>query len=129
MPEITVSKQGVIKLLSRLKPSKAAGPDKLPASFLKELSEPLGKILALFFEQTLDEGAVPQDWKRAMVAPIYKKGDRGIAVNYRPVSLTSIACKTQEHITTSQLMDHLDTQDILIDCQPGFRSKHSCETQ
>ena len=47
--------------------------------------------------------------------------------NYRPVSLTCICCKTLEHILVSNINKHLDS--ILADCQHGYRSQRSCETQ
>ena len=43
--------------------------------------------------KTLKEGKIPQSWKR-VVKPIFKKGDKNNPGNYRPVSLTSIVCKT-----------------------------------
>ena len=32
------------------------------------------------------------------ITPTFKKGDRDLAKNYRPVSLTSVSCKVLEHI-------------------------------
>ena len=49
--------------------------------------------------------------------------------NYRPVSLTCICCKTLEHILVSNINKHLALESILADCQHGFRSQRSCETQ
>ena len=49
--------------------------------------------------------------------------------NHRPVSSTCICCKLLEHIVVSNMLKHLDQHNILVDCQHGFRSKHSCETQ
>ena len=60
---------------------------------------------------------------------IFKKGDRFKASNYRPVSLTSLCCKVQEHIITRNILRHLEEHDILIDCQHGFRARRSCEIQ
>ena len=51
------------------------------------------------------------------------------AANYRPVSLTCICCKTLEHIIVSNINKHLVFESILADCQHGFRSQRSCETQ
>ena len=59
----------------------------------------------------------------------YKAGDKTDPKNYRPISLTSIICKTMEHIICSHLMHHLDSHNILLDTQFGFRSYHSCESQ
>ena len=51
------------------------------------------------------------------------------AANYRPVSLTSICSKLMEHVIASQLMGHLNTNNILYDLQHGFQYKCSCEAQ
>ena len=45
------------------------------------------------------------------------------------MSLTSLVCKTLEHVLASQIMKHLETNEILADVQYGFRSNHSCEAQ
>eukprot|EP00057_Strongylocentrotus_purpuratus_P028746 XP_011683220.1 PREDICTED: uncharacterized protein LOC105447168 [Strongylocentrotus purpuratus] len=73
--------------------------------------------------------AVPDDWKNANVAPVFKKGEGCRPENYRPISLTSIACKVLEHIVHSNIMDHLEDHDILSDAQHGFRKKRSCVSQ
>ena len=52
-----------------------------------------------------------------------------MASNYRPVSLTSIACKLLEHIVLSSIIDHFDRHRVLCDEQHGFRVKRSCESQ
>ena len=57
----------------------------------------------------------------------FKKGDKTNPANYKPVSLTCIACKSFEHIVFSQDMNHLDNHKILVEFQNGFRSGHSCE--
>jgi len=64
-----------------------------------------------------------------MSLPIFKKSSKAHPGNYHPISLTSVVCKTVEHIMVSQIMKHLEDQNILSDNQFGFRSKHSCESQ
>ena len=61
--------------------------------------------------------------------PIFKKGTKSDPRNYRPISLTSVVCKTMEHILASQIMKHLEDQNILSESQFGFRTKHSCGSQ
>ena len=63
------------------------------------------------------------------MAPVFKKGEKYDAANYRPVSLTCICYKTLEHMLVSNINKHLAFESILADCQHGFRSKRSCETQ
>ena len=131
MPDIVISIPGVQKLLKNLKPNKAAGPDNIPAKFLKETAEELAPALTTLYKASLHQSKIPDDWRHARVSPLYKSGknDRSKPANYRPISLTSISCKVMEHIICSNLMRHLDECDILTDFQHGFRRKRSCETQ
>ena len=129
MGDINVSEAGIIKLLKGLNPSKASGPDGINPRVLKELSTELGPLLTHLFQQSLDKGEIPKDWSMANICPLYKKGDRALASNYRPVSLTCICSKLLEHVVCSNIMGHLDEYSILSDRQHAFRKFHSCETQ
>ena len=42
--------------------------------------------------------------------------------------MTCIVCKSTEHIIYSQIMNHLDKHDILVEFKHRFRGNHSCET-
>ena len=79
--------------------NKASGPDGVPTYLLRELSHELAPILASLFQQSLDQGQLPNDLSKGNVVPILKKGKRSLASNYRPLSLTSVTSKILEHIT------------------------------
>ena len=72
---------------------------------------------------------MPEILHRPSTIPVFKKGEKYNAANYRTVSLTCICCKTLEHIIVSNINKHLAFESILADCQHGFRSQRSCETQ
>jgi hypothetical protein len=129
MPEIKISRNGILKQLLDLKVNKASGPDLIPPRVLKAAANPISFCLERIFQASLSTGIVPDDWKQANITPVFKKGERFKASNYRPVSLTCICSKLLEHIVVSNLMAHFEEHDILVDCQHGFRSKRSCETQ
>ena len=129
MPDIHVTTEGVLKLLQKLNVNKASGPDMIPARLLKELSKEIAPFLCIIYQKCLETGTIPDVWRTANVSAIYKKGEKFKASNYRPVSLTCISCKKFEHIIVSNIMRHLDTNNILTDCQHGFRPRRSCETQ
>ena len=97
--------------------------------YLKTTAEQTAPILILIFNQSLPTGELPSDWLSANVSPIFKKGDKHTAENYRPVSLTCVCCKLLEHCIVRHIRDHLDLHNILTDREHGFRSRHSCETQ
>ena len=118
-----------MKLLSNLKPHKAAGPDQISPRIMKEMANTLAPTLTTIFQKSIQTGEVPKDWRTADVAPIYKKGQKYVAANYRPVSLTCISSKVLEHIVTSHIMKHTHTNNILSDFQHGFRENRSCKTQ
>ena len=99
------------------------GPDELHPRILKELAEELGPVFAHLFQQSLDTGEIPEEWSLANICPLFKKGERALASNYRPVSLTCILCKLLEHIVYSNIMDHLEKHSLLSDRQHAFRKK------
>ena len=129
MPNITVSLNGILKLLKDLNPHKAAGPDQLKPLVLQRLRTVIAPVLQVIYQKSLDTGRVPKDWSTAYVCPLFKKGDTGLASNYRPIALTSILCKVLEHIVTTNVVSHMDQHNLLYDLQHGFRTKRSCETQ
>jgi len=129
MKPFTITTHGILQLLRGLDPHKAQGPDNIPTRLLKDFAFELAPAVTLLFQASLKQGTVPQDWKEALVTPIFKKGDRTDPANYRPISLTSVCCKLMEHVIHSQVMSHLEQHDILADQQHGFRKRRSCETQ
>ena len=129
MEYITVTEEGVRKLLQRSNPRKVNGLDMLPVRLLKECSEKLSPILIIIFNNSLQTGTIPDDWKSANVSAVFKRGQRYDPANYRPVSLICLCCKILEHIIDSNVMKHVDYYQIISDCQHGFRARRSCETQ
>ena len=126
---IVVNRKGVLKLLKDINPYKATGPDAIPGRLRKTLCDEVVDTLCTIFQASLDQGIIPQAWKKAYVSPIFKKGDRHKAANYRSISLTSICCKLLEHIVHSHVIPHLDSNHMLNTAQHGFRKYRSCETQ
>ena len=61
--------------------------------------EPLTYICNLSFQT----GLVPDELKRARIVPVYKKGDRSVITNYRPISLLSVFHKILEKLMCSRL--------------------------
>ncbi|CAB4029272.1 Hypothetical predicted protein, partial [Paramuricea clavata] len=127
LDSITVSEFEVQSLLSSLSPSKATGPDGIPAYLLKRCSEVIAPSLTVIFELSLQQGVFPSEWKSANVVPIPKKGDAHEVTNYRPVSLLSQVSKVLERLIFRQVSSFI--KDSLYDIQHGFRCNRSCVTQ
>ena len=110
-------------------PSKATGPDNIPSIVLKALCEELSLPLLILYNKSLSEGQVPSAWKTAEVVAIFKKGTRSSPCNYRPMSLTCIACKVLESLITDQIRQYFDENDLFSKCQHRFRNSRSCIIQ
>ena len=117
---IEFSKEDIMEAIDYIKPSAAAGHDKIPLSLLKNCKNvhctrrTHPSDLVKFFDY---------------IVPLYEKGSRSIAPNYRPVSLTSHIIKIYERVLRKQMIRHLDNNDLLCDNQHGFRVGRSCLTQ
>lgn len=107
-PTIAIRPSGVRKLLQNLNCHKTTGPDEIPNQSLHTSADDLAPILIKLYQFSLDTSEVPRDWRDANVVPIYKKGDRHIVANYRPVSLTPVTCKVLYHIIYSNVMFHFE---------------------
>lgn len=75
---------------------------------LKNRASEVACYLSVLFSKSLSERIVHPDWKTAHVTPIPKSGSRDDPINYRPISLTSIAGEVVEPIMYRYLMHHLD---------------------
>ena len=125
---IIVTYDMVRKELGKLRADKSPGVDELSPRLLMSVKEEICYPLWRLFQLTLREGRVPEDWKTANVAPIFKAGSRSKAENYRPVSLTSQVCKMFEALVRDALVSYLETNKLLRTSQHGFRKGRSCLT-
>jgi len=84
--------------------------------------------LSVIFNHTLQTGSLPDIWRTAVITPVFKKGSPSDAQNYRPISLTCVACKLMECGVRAALLTHLSEQNIITPEQHGFLSRRSTVT-
>lgn len=124
--EITV--EAVQEKLLKLNPGKTPGPDQWHPFFLKSIADLISLPLSILFQKSLNEGILPSEWLRACITAIYKKGEKGFADNYRPVSMTSIICKLMESIIRDKLVEHMVDNKLFSVYQHGFVPRRDCMT-
>ena len=83
----------------------------------------------MIWSESMDSGVVPKFYKEALISPLFKKGNRTLAANYRPVALTSHIIKIYERILRHKMVTFVEDNGILGNNQHGFRSGRSCLTQ
>ncbi|CAM5076528.1 unnamed protein product [Eretmochelys imbricata] len=114
--------------LEKLDVHKSMGPDELHLRVLKELAAVIAEPLAIIFENSWRTGEVPDDWKKANVVPIFKKGKKEDPGNYRPVSLTSVPGKIMEQVLKESILKYLHERKVIRNSQHGFTKGRSCLT-
>lgn len=123
-----ISEEAVNKALKQLKVDKSPGVDQLHPRILREMADSLSGPLTIIFKLTLEASELPTQWKDAVITPIFKKGDRRQAANYRPVSLTSVACKIMERLIVDQIIAHIKHNNLGCPEQHGFAGGRSTVT-
>jgi hypothetical protein len=106
---IPITELEILLLLRKINANKACGPDGISLKLLKLAPSEFAPYLAEIFNASLEQATLPREWKQAIVIPIYKKGARCEASNYRPVSLTSSVCKLMECLVSNRLRQHLES--------------------
>ena len=126
--KIEITEEKIRTKLAASKTDKSPGIDEIHPKLLKELSDKIAKPLAMLFQNSLEKGVVPADWRNANVTSLFKKGNRSECQNYRPISLTSVVCKMLESIIKDEIVSHLDKFKLIRDSQHGFTKGRSCLT-
>src|SRR6218665_3674293 len=90
--------------------------------------EKIGEVLAQIFNKSMQTGDVPQEWRDALIVPLFKKGNRSDPRNYRPVSLISVVCKVMMRIVKDNVVEHLNEYNVRKDSQHGLTRGRSCLT-
>lgn len=113
----------VRKLPLRINPYKAAGPDEIPAINLRECATDLASLLTMLFRKTLQKCNCPRRLDVGKHISHIQEGQQNCTANHRPVLLTSVCCKTQEHIISGSMAS---IRASFTGGQHGFSSRCRC---
>jgi len=95
---------------------------------LRELVDVIAELLSIISERSFRTGEVSEDWGKANVTPIIKKGKKEDPGNYRPVSLTSIPGKVLEQLILEVIIKQVEEKKVIRSSQHGFTKGKSCLT-
>ena len=116
----------VEKVLQQLNPNKATGWDTIPPKFLKIGAKELATPLTTLYNTCIDQGEWPEDWKKGEWVPAFKKDDKQIKTNYRPITILTTVNKVFEGLLSQQLLEGTDSR--LSNRLSVYRKRQSCET-
>ena len=126
---ITIQSDEIISLIRNLNPNKASGSDGITGKMLLLCDNSAMLPLKIIFENILVTSVYPDEWKLANLTPIFKKGDKQLIKNYRPISLLPICGKIFEKIVFKSLYNYLSANNLITKNQSGFLPGDSTTNQ
>ena len=94
---ISLRSKDIARIIRDLEPNQAHG-HMISIPMLIICGESISKPLEIIFKSCIEKGQFPNEWKKANVVPVHKKGDKQVLRNYRPVSLLPICGKIFERL-------------------------------
>ena len=96
---------------------------------LKLCENSICKPLSIIFNDCLNEGKFPHEWKKANVVPVHKKGNKQSLKSYRPISLLPICSKILSVSFITKCLPFFTEDNLISPNQSGFRPGDSCVNQ
>src|SRR5262249_514661 len=88
----------------------------------------IGHQIVSVINASLESGIFPKNWKCSILKPMAKISGSIKCEDFRPINMLPTYEKNLEAVVRSQLEEHLERQNIIVDYQSGFRQMHSCES-
>ena len=120
-----VTEDELLSDIKKLNPRKSAGADDITPKLLVNTAEEIITPLCIIFNSAIGSATYPSEMKLAKVLALYKKKEKYLPENYRPISLLSCLDKLFEKVIYRRLMKFIEKHKILYIKQFGFRKKHS----
>ncbi len=112
--------------LNSCKRRKAAGMDSIPNEFLMHLPENAKLFLLCLFNKILLNRVTPASWSQVIFSMLLKSGDPNVVENYRNIALVNSIAKVFTRILYNRLLSWCEGENILPECQSGFRPGRGC---
>ena len=127
--QVTVENEEILSLVRNLNPNKSTGSDRISGKMFLLCDNSVCLPLQIIFKNILSSSIYPDMWKLANVTPIFKKGDKQLIKNYRPISLLPTCGKIFEKLIFSHLYSYLHTNNLITQNQSDFRPGDSSTNQ
>ena len=120
-----ISEMFAHKELSKMTANKAIGLDKISARLLRDAARVIAPPLTYIINHSSKIGKFPSHWKCVKVTVLFQQGDGKNMDNYRPISVLPTVSKVTERATDTQLYAFLESHQLPVENQFGFRRGRS----
>ncbi|CAB0036344.1 unnamed protein product [Trichogramma brassicae] len=107
--------------------SRGRSSDGLPLQYLDHIWTVLLPYLVRLFNSCLSSGVYPDAWKRAFIVPLNKIASPASPADTRPIVNLPHLAKIFDRLFTRQMLDYMESNELLLPNQFGFRSGHSTQ--
>lgn len=128
MENIVFTPSKVLFFINKLPSSVSCDLDGISYKSIKNSGTFLASKLSYLFETSLNRGSIPESWRKVVVTPIFKSGDKQLLSSYRPVTVSSSILRIMERIVADEILRFLIVNDKLSSTQHGFLKARSVET-
>jgi hypothetical protein len=118
----------VKKVIAHMSNSMARDNHNLNTAFIMNHQSFLLETITYLVNLSIQTDRFPESWKTAIITPVYKSEERDLAGNYRPITILPVFSKVLEKIVAEQLMEYLESNQLLYPKQFGFRRIYSTES-
>ena len=125
LPDVIISQEEIVKFCKEIKIHKSSSIEGLSSRILKDVFLLYVDKLKFIFDQILDTGNFPIDWKCATIIPLKKVANTNSVTDLLPISLLPLPSKIFEKLIHSRIIDHLESNKYLDKNQGGFRKNNS----
>ena len=121
LAKIVFTTDNIANIIKNLDSNKSHSHDNISIRMLNIWGVSSCKPPEIIFRTCLNHGKFPEEWKKANVVPVFKKGDKQCVKNYRPVSLLPICSKIFERIIYNNTYNYLIDNNLISQNQSGFK--------
>ena len=97
-PAQTISKEEVKKAIQKMKTGKASGPSEVSIELIKALGKEGEEYMSSLLKEIWENEEMPDEWRKSVIVPIFKKGDVLECGNYRGIKLMEHGLKIMERV-------------------------------
>ena len=123
--DMHISLEEIQKTISSLKRHKSCDMEGNVADFFIDANSIVSPYLCSIFNYIYDNCAYPDAWCKGVIVPIYKKGNKQDAANYRGVTLVNVLGKIFSLILRNRINKWCESEQVFNSSQFGFRDGRS----